>query len=180
MNDGPIYAVVLVLAEEGAARVRAVWERLAAAGMQAPPEGIAPHVTLGAFGQVDLAVMVTAMAAFFREWEVKPLRFEMLGSFPTSGVLQTTPVVTAELLALHAAFHEAVGPATSEADYYYRPGRWNPHCTLALGLSRAELATAYGLVVEGWEPFTVAVARVMLVVPVPTPQVLWEGDLQDF
>jgi hypothetical protein len=46
------------------------------------------------------------------------------------------PVVTVELLAVHAQFHELFVQHTKSRWPYYAPHRWVPHCTLAHHVAR--------------------------------------------
>lgn len=76
------------------------------------------------------------------------LRLYVLGTFPgREGALFLAVQVTTELLAFHLEVHAALAGQPVEHWPYYQPGNWVPHCTLAEGLSQAEAAKAFGLLV---------------------------------
>jgi 2'-5' RNA ligase len=177
-KDERIYVVLLNLDQEGAERVREIRRRLGEARIgTSMQEAIPPHVTLGAFGQIDLEAAGAALSSFFGRRRLEPLRFDVLGSFPDTGVLHATPLVTSRLLACHAELHALLAPLTGEPYIYYRPGAWNPHCTIVDRLSRSQLAAAFRFVVEIWEPFTASAAEVALVLPGPETEKLYSMPL---
>ncbi len=55
------------------------------------------------------------------------------------------PVVTADLLNLHARLHGLIGKLGLESDRYYRPGNWFPHCTMAMYLQPEQIGPAVEL-----------------------------------
>lgn len=107
------------------------WSRLTAAGLPSagrnPSPSNRPHVTVAVRETVDPSAL-TGIA------DLLPVPLELGGVLlfvHAGGVVVTRQViVTAQLLELHHAVAEAVGPpepryATSA------PGRWSPHVTLA-------------------------------------------------
>ena len=166
MSKEPAYVILLNLDTVGAARVRQIQKRLEKAGLgPAMSDAIPPHVTLAAFGQIEPDATIGALAAFFDERTPQPLQFDILATFPETGVLHAAPLVTAGLLALHADLHAALAPTTRNPYAYYRPDAWHPHCTVIEHLSREALSEAFRLALEMWEPFSAAAAEVALVRP---------------
>src|SRR4051794_26312944 len=124
-------AATLVLDEAGAAPGRAMWQALATAGLArgALELGYPPPLTLTMWGA---APEPTALAALAEGWAALPLRLAGFGIFP-GGVLWLAPVVTAELLARHAALHQALPGLAPHP--HYAPGAWVPHVTLSTGVA---------------------------------------------
>lgn len=90
-----------------------------------------PHVTLGICEELDITRCHAVLLELASELPLA-CRFDSLGAFMSDpAVVFAAPVVSAELLDLHARFHTRFGAFASEQNAYYLPGRWVPHCTLA-------------------------------------------------
>jgi hypothetical protein len=64
----------------------------------------------------------------------------VLATFPgPQGTAMLLPVVTRELLALHAQVHARLGSYFGDSDPQYAPDSWVPHCTQSIFLSADEL-----------------------------------------
>jgi 2'-5' RNA ligase len=126
------YAIELMLDDPPTRVLRSVKRRLAATlDVPAPPVSADPHVTLGVCDTLDVERCQAVLADLALEPPL-PCRFDSLGIFAANPtVLFAAPVVTAELLALHATFHERFRPIATGQSAFYLPGRWVPHCTLA-------------------------------------------------
>jgi 2'-5' RNA ligase len=136
------FAVELFLDPTSASTVRRLWRDLAEADTApAPPAdamiaaGARPHITLGACERLDVAACETYLAGFAATTPAPTVGFASLGVFPTEPmVVFLAPVVTADLLAIHDGFHRWFRELAGEPWGHYLPGRWVPHCTLALDL----------------------------------------------
>lgn len=136
------------------AAVRALWQQLADAGLPSLATRThrrhRPHLSLAvteSLGQADQAPARSALAG-----QLPAVLLDALGTFPGSeGALFLGAVVTADLLTLHARVHQALAGQLVQHWPYYLPGRWVPHCTLAQGLGRDELAEAFR-VLHGYQP----------------------------
>lgn len=148
------YAIGMFFEEEADAAVRRLWRRLASAGLPSLETlGHArhrPHVTLA----------VTDLPVASIDVEVLPsVQLPVLGTFAgDGGVLFLGAVVSAPLLALHAG----VCRRLHEQWAHYVPGSWVPHCTLAMGLTPAQLSAAAG-VLAGFRPIAARVVGVGVV-----------------
>jgi 2'-5' RNA ligase len=139
------FAVELLLDGRAREAVRRVWEALAEAGVSSAmlDAGARPHVTLAVYEDLDLGPFRTQVEAFFAGETSIDVPLSSVGTFHgNEGVLFLAPVVTPDLLALHARFHRRFDHLAGGAWAYYRPGSWVPHCTLALGVSTEERAVA--------------------------------------
>ncbi|MDF1699636.1 MAG: 2'-5' RNA ligase family protein [Planctomycetota bacterium] len=137
------FVLELLLDESAAARVRTIWEDLAAAGL--PHHGLeletAPHVTIAVFEDLDPIEARSAFASFAAEETPEPITLYNPAAFPTAeGVLFLAPVVTRGLLELHAGFHERFAALDQPVGEYFFPGNWVPHVTMGLGLDSEQLA----------------------------------------
>ncbi|MDJ0521029.1 MAG: 2'-5' RNA ligase family protein [Planctomycetota bacterium] len=127
------------------AAIRTVWERLRDEDVSATmlDIGSRPHVTLAVYNRLDADDFREEAAAFFAGEPPVPVRFSSAGTFGGhSGVAFLAPVVTAELLGLHARFHERFAAHDRDAWPYYRPGAWVPHATVGILLEPGEVLHA--------------------------------------
>ena len=100
------FAIELTLDAEAGDAVRALWRALADAGIDSfmLRSGAAPHITLAVYDDLDIDAYVTTLGAFATAVAVHAVTFASIGVFPTTGVVFLAPVVTPELLAIHARF----------------------------------------------------------------------------
>ena len=103
--------------------------------------GATPHVSLAVFEQYDPQRLHSVMKNLTSSHSALPFRFSSFGTFPgKEGVLFFAPVVTPELLEIHAWLHRALTKVVEGSWVYYHPGNWVPHCTLAVHLTKGKLA----------------------------------------
>lgn len=156
------YAIGLTLAPDGAAVVERWWRELAASGLSRSMLELdhRPHLTLGLYPSLDHAAATKALDEVADWIDAPTLRFAGLGVFPATGTLWAAPVVTGDLLDLHAAVPGAVPALPHEHD---RVDAWVPHCSLATRLSGSAMVEALRLVSARWQPFTTLADRLELV-----------------
>lgn len=113
-----------------------------------------PHVSLAVAERLVLPAPSLAEQIACQRLEV---RMETLGTFAGSeGVLMCGVTVTAGMLEIHAAVQAALAGDGGGPCGHYRPGRWVPHCTVAIGLDHEELGAA----VAAAHPFDAICAQV--------------------
>jgi 2'-5' RNA ligase len=121
-------------------RLRQLWSRLATLhrGSTRSELGIRPHVTLALFRDQEPEGLSGVAASLARELAPFPLALTMAGRFPGSeGVVYLKPAACAELDRAHATLDRLLAGARDLVHAYYRPGAWQPHCTMALGVPAA-------------------------------------------
>jgi hypothetical protein len=64
----------------------------------------------------------------------------VLGCFPETGTLFVAPVYSDALRALHRCVQDSLMNFAAEISPYYRPDRWQPHCTLAINADPQRLS----------------------------------------
>ncbi len=117
------------------ARVRALWLELADAGLCSVmlDVGARPHLSLAVYPRAPIAPLARVIESFTGEWAPIPLEVKSVGVFPgDERAVYLAPAVTPELLRFHASFHRAAEPLGLEQWPHYVPGRWMPHCTVAM------------------------------------------------
>jgi 2'-5' RNA ligase len=139
------FAVVLFFDAVTEATIRRLGA-LVANGMQADlfVGDLRPHVSLGVCETLVPDGFRSDFMAFAAA--TRPLDFTLssVGVFPNGemNVLFLAPIVTGDLLGLHASFHAIFAKYAASLQAYYLPGNWVPHCTLALNLPGDRVAAA--------------------------------------
>ena len=125
--------------------IRDVWKAIDEAGISdsMPKGGYRPHVSLGVCDHLETDSLAQELSIFATGVTPFRLSFPNIGIFSTSeGVVYLGVTVTEQLLNLHKAFHKIFKKYAKEQREYYTVGRWVPHCTLAFGLSEAQIVEA--------------------------------------
>ena len=128
------FAVEMMVDPTSAGTVWQIWRELAEAGISSAIDagGGRPHVTLAVCERLDRQGFAPVLARFAATTAAPRLSFANFGVFPTEpAVVFMAPVVTTDLLALHARLHRRFQEFAGEPWAYYLPGQWVPHCTLA-------------------------------------------------
>ena len=117
------------LDEDASAELTALRDRLRASGVPVPAQP--PAVTVAAAATVPAAARA-ALAAELRVLTLPALWLVTLGTGPgREDELVLAAVVDAEVLAVHAAVHDALAGRVRGPVAAYLPGSWLPHCVLA-------------------------------------------------
>lgn len=142
------FAVEMYFDREAEERVRSLWLELQAAGLDSTllDIGARPHLSLAVFDRVEVSALCGLVEEFADRVHGYSSLFAAVGTFPgNEGVVFLAPAVSGELLALHGTFHRRLLDLGLETWEYYSPGRWIPHCTVALRLSSKALPEAVDL-----------------------------------
>jgi 2'-5' RNA ligase len=135
-------AIELALDPESAGPVRALWRRLADAGIRFMAEsGADPHVSLAIWQELDVERAALMVAALAVETTPVPLTFTEIRAFDTE-VVYLAPAPSVRLGDLQARVQARIGPLGSGGWPHYAPAAWVPHCTLAMDLTPTMAADA--------------------------------------
>jgi len=144
-----VHSVELLFDDETNAAMRRIWDDLTDAGVRSLASSTSPsnrpHVTLSVAEHMDDAVDDALRPLLrmlpFRATIGAPMLF---GRGPFTLVRLLIPSI--ELLALHAAVHEACQPHMPSGPLPHAdPGHWTPHVTLARRVKAERLADALSL-----------------------------------
>jgi 2'-5' RNA ligase len=178
------YSVELRFDPALARRVVGIWKTLADHGVSAhmPASGAVPHLSLAVYDDeaaVDPGVLALLLERLAAARPSLPVTFPSLGIFPTAeNVLFLAAVVAPDLLALHRRWHDLAAGFRPACRPYYLPGRWVPHCTLAMLMPTPGLLRALDHVAAGWTPLAGRLASVALIRALPVATLL-ERELAD-
>lgn len=133
-------AIELYLDDHATRRIREIWAALDEQGIRSPgsvPDTVhCPHVTLASFQSGDETRIADAARPPLAGAPGLALSLEPLGFFLSEEALAFLGVVpTSQLLDLHRAVFDAIGPHVTGLGRFYRPGVLMPHCTLATGVT---------------------------------------------
>ncbi|WP_436493369.1 2'-5' RNA ligase family protein [Actinokineospora sp. HUAS TT18] len=160
--------VVVLFDEQADAEIRALWDRLDAAGLPSARK-FPPHLTLALAGEIPQKTRA-ALKADLRLLSIPNIWLATLSTFSTSeNVLMLAAVTDAELLAVHSAVHDVLAGKVRNPNAYYLPGSWMPHCTLVQGVSEAEIVSGFGTVFPA--PAIRARARQVAVIDTVTAEI---------
>lgn len=114
-----------------------------------------PHMTLAIYDNAESLELADAVDSVFQHREGALIRFDGLGLFdaPNAIVVWARPQVLQWIRAAHEAIHSRLDAQRCRENY--RPGRWRPHCSLALTVNVARRAEAVALVERPVAPFEV-------------------------
>ena len=159
------YAIEMYFDDEADRAIRTIWQQLIEAGIFCFPSIVnaRPHVSLAVFEQVDPALLAPLIERYVATFAPLSLQFSSVGSFPGSeGVVFLAPVVSQTLLTRHAELHAQLSQIEGVQRDYYLPGRWVPHCTLAINLPPAQIPHAFEVVRECDWPKTAQITEIGL------------------
>jgi 2'-5' RNA ligase len=114
-----------------------------------------PHITLAVCDDADEKAMCQVVRELAQQTAAMPVILSSLGMFPsTESVLFLAPVVEPELLEVHRRADARLSEFTKTPWRFYKPGRWVPHCTLALKLPLEGVQRAIEILAESSFPIT--------------------------
>lgn len=130
------YSVSLWFDEAAEARVRSIWQGLKDAGVETFTDGsVRPHVTLAHALDLDADPFVAGLQERLEAHTAFDLTLPGLGLFVESGILYLSVVMTDPLWTLHRDVYALALAHGGRSSPFYGPGRWTPHCTLAVNLT---------------------------------------------
>lgn len=167
------------------ATLRAVWQRLAGAGLHhALDPRHRPHLSVAVVEVDDDREIVALLDQARRSLVAVPVEWAGLGVFPPTddggnGTVHAAPVVTAGLIGLQAELYGLLSSADLDVtgDHpFLVPGRWTPHSTLLTGLDEDGIAAA---VVAALPAFPLPPGRVedLVLAPKARDAEVWSGPL---
>jgi 2'-5' RNA ligase len=141
------HALELFFDPNSEAEIKRVWDRLEAAGLPSLATRThrrhRPHVTLAVAERIEATRLQNGRDRLVATH--LDLTLHSPAVFQRSGVLYLSVVPTLALLRLHQQVHAALQDSLVAPWGAYSVGAWVPHCTLAQGLTRQQLARGIDL-----------------------------------
>ena len=157
------FAITLRFDPASSSRIEDLWHVLAAEDIDTDRHdlGYAAHITLAIYPDGTAEDRLhTACTHVAESWRHHAVTLGGIGVFPgVSSILWAFPVVTRDLLALHASLVGALPDLPVHP--HYRPGAWIPHVTLTGALP--DPSAALKSLLAHWHPITGELSQVDLV-----------------
>jgi 2'-5' RNA ligase len=144
------FGVSLLFNSEIANVISARWKQLADAGISSSMLDLKypPHVTLAVYDELAVDAAVASLDRIFHNFDQIAVALAGLSTFGSgSGVCYAALAPSPDLMRLHATTIAAIGEICRP---HYQAGRWTPHCTLATGMTDAEMDRARSLLEQAW------------------------------
>lgn len=150
------YAISLKCANDTAAPVLDLWDE--ASRFETVPSmrplNYKPHLTLAIYDNVLPEPLLQAVRKVFRGMPALSIEFSGIHHFPNELlVLWVRPVDDSALRRIHEALHSQLEPLLCRE--HYRPGHWQPHCTIAMHIPQTSAASALTWAAETPARFTI-------------------------
>src|SRR5262249_18399266 len=157
------FAIELALDASSAQPVRALWRRLAEAGMRfMAASGADPHVSLVIWDGLDVDRASTEIVALAAATAPLPVSFTHVSTFGAE-VVYLALAPSERLARLQALADARLAPFGRARWSHYAPAAWVPHCTLAMELGSVSAAAALALASEFTLPLAAHLDRVAIV-----------------
>ena len=114
-----------------------------------------PHITLACYDEVDERALLATMSVFARKNTALPVALASVGMFLGSeNVLFLAPAASEELTVTQRKWTEEAEVFSSTPWPLYAPGRWVPHCTLAIRVPREGILSMLGTLMDATLPIS--------------------------
>jgi len=166
------YAIEMFFDEDSDAGIRRIWRQLAEENVAPHLAGCGsrPHVSLAVYEKLDRAAAEPRLKSFADNLAPFPVMMWNLGLFSSPAVVFYAPQVTQELLALHTRFHDHFKDVGEGPAEYYLPGRWVPHCALAVHVEPEQFSRVVEICQEECEPLSGTLEEIGIVEFLPIVQ----------
>ena len=130
------YGVMLYFDVQTENTITNVWQSLAEHDLSSSmlDAGIRPHITLAIYEELDCRPCENELVKITSKTPSPSILFTHFGLFTNpEPVIFAAPLVTSELLDFHNELQVKLAGDGKDPWELYKPGKWVPHCTLALG-----------------------------------------------
>ena len=160
------FAVVLYFEEKHEKEFLKIWKALAKKSLTTDlvKAEIRPHITLAIYDELNCQPCEPQLANIAAQ--TRPIEFQIthLGLFTIpEPVVFAAPTFTQEFLGFHQHLHDVLVSESKKPWEMYLPGRWVPHCTLALGFDLKNLGRIFDKCLELKLPMEVQANQVGVV-----------------
>lgn len=152
------YAINFRSDNESSNCIRSLWEKCGALEKSSSMEAMQypPHITLAIYDEISTSDLFNGFVSALVHLETVTIRFESLGYFetPFGIVLWASPILPEQVNAAHSSIHSEIDVDLCRKNY--RPGIWQPHCSLATSIDLARKEEALAIIEEGIDPVEVS------------------------
>jgi 2'-5' RNA ligase len=169
------FAVVLYFEDLHESEFQKIWKTLAEEGLSTDllKAEIRPHITLGIFDELNCQPCDSQLAELAAQTRSLEFQITHLGLFiHPEPVVFAAPTITAELIVFHQTLHKIMAVESKAPWEMYLPGKWVPHCTLALGFEMEQVGKIFKVCQELKLPMPIKADQIGVVDFQPVKEVL--------
>jgi 2'-5' RNA ligase len=152
------YAISIRSENETSRPIRELWRTCSALEDSPSMEALmyAPHITFAVYDEIDPRRLFEIVDSVFRDFESVTIRFDKLGYFeaPHALILWAAPALPSRVHGAYERIHSKIDAELCRPNY--RPGKWTPHCSLALSVDLSRKKQALALAARTIAPFEVS------------------------
>ncbi|TLS36183.1 2'-5' RNA ligase family protein [Pseudalkalibacillus caeni] len=141
-----MYWIIGLFDDETEETIKKIWEELSVNSISFYSDEVKdarPHITFGSYYNLNKHEYIKMMDDYYDDKQSIKITFNTLGSFLNYQTLFLAPTITNELITFHSNHHKYFEKFNSNANEYYLPDQWIPHCTLANKISPEKLSEAF-------------------------------------
>ncbi len=160
------HAVVLYFKEKDEREFLKIWESLAYEHLSTSlaDAEIRPHITLAIYDELNCDPCESQIEKIASYSSPMDIQITHLGLFTQpEPVVFAAPTFTQDFFDFHKHIHEVLSTESKNPWEMYLPGRWVPHCTLAMGFKFKDLGRIFEKCLELDIPMDVQVDQVGVV-----------------
>jgi len=176
------YGVMLYFDNQTEKTISNIWQSLAEHKLSSSmlDSGIRPHITLAIYEELECQPCENELVKITSKTPSPSILFTHLGTFTNpEPVIFAAPLVTKQLLDFHREISLSLAGDGKNPWELYQPGKWVPHCSLALGYKFENQAEIFRLCQVMPLPMRVQVVQIG-VVNFKTVKDLFNYDFQKF
>ncbi len=142
------YAINLRSDNSSSDSIRTLWDKCSA--IESSPSMVAmqypPHITLAIYDEISTSDLFAGFESALVHLDRVTIRFDSLGYFetPFGIVVWVSPTLPEQVTAAHHSIHTEIDVDLCRKNY--RPGIWQPHCSLATSIDFTRKAEALAIV----------------------------------
>jgi hypothetical protein len=145
------YSIGVYFDPQTETEIRRVWRLMAENGIAEYLHLSAnrPHFTLTIFETLDLDKTMEVLCTLAGQLKPLEVSFQSIGIFSNTTAVFLAPLVTQRLLDIQSELHHAlIDFASLPESIFYLPGKWVPHCGLAIDMPPENLLPAAKIAIE--------------------------------
>ncbi|MBP3916180.1 2'-5' RNA ligase family protein [Clostridium sp.] len=160
-----MYIVEFTFDDYGKKKINDLWELINDNRLNNQFEdkiGMIPHISLAVYEEIE-EEFIEKFKRFKKNFKPIPLKFDVLGTFPSSGTCFIKPTVTLELLDFQIKYWEYFKNENTGVREFYKVNSWNPHCSLGIKLNDNDILDIFSLIYKNFVPFSCYLNDIILI-----------------
>ncbi|MCK5155751.1 MAG: 2'-5' RNA ligase family protein [Spirochaetales bacterium] len=147
-------------------KITSIWEKLIARNLPSfmLENNCKPHISLSVYNNLGIETAKKNLFKFCSEHNCFNLFLGFIGTFVSNeNVIFIAPSMTENLINIHKDFHAKFSYLQDSGWDYYLPNKWQPHCTMAIEISKEQYINSFNTIRENFNPIEITVEAIGLV-----------------